>query len=390
MCAAITSVEEGFVRHETKTSRASIFFGGIAEVGVHRRRMVVKVVGDEHVASTRFRVLAHLDALRSAGFDVELELQSVPRFPLLRAPLRLRELVRDTTNRSDADLLFLHRRTYPPPFARRLAGLGFPVVFDVDDALYLPPPSAPQTRANLARYRRNFEATANAADLVLCGSFEAAREVPHRRVEILPTPIDCRLFRPDAVVAAKMPTIGWVGHSDNLPYLEALSDPLRELARRHPDLRLVVVADRPPHMEGLPVEFRKWTLAEEVSCFSDVTIGLMPLDDTPWARAKCAFKLLQYMALGIPAVASPVGMNSEVVQDGVNGLLARGPEEWLAAIDRLLGDPDLCRRLAGEGRRTVEQHYSLEVVSSRLVTLLVGLTDVHRTADEPQIHVRDE
>ena len=348
----------------------------------------MKTIGDEQVASTRFRVLAHLEALRSAGFDVVLEMRSAPRSTLFRGPLRLFELLRDTTTHPDADLLFLQRRTYPPPFARRLAGLGLPVVFDLDDALYLPPPSAPQNESNRARYRRNFEATAGAADLVLCGSFEAAREVPHSRVEILPTPIDCKLFQPDAVVATETPTIGWVGHSDNLPYLEALADPLRELARRRPDLRLVVVADRPPHIEGLPVEFRKWTLQDEVSCFSGMKIGLMPLDDTPWARAKCAFKLLQYMALGIPAVASPVGMNSEVVQDGINGLLAGDPEEWLAAIDRLLGDPDLRCRVASEGRRTVEQHYSLEVVSSRLMTILVGLTELHPTDECPRNFAR--
>lgn len=357
---------------------------------LHQSRIVVRAVGNEQVASTRFRVMAHLGALHSAGFDVELELQSALRFSLFYAPLRLWELLRDTATRPDADLLFLHRRTYPPPFARRLAGFNLPVVFDLDDALYLPPPSASQTRANLARYRRNFDATAHTADLVLCGSFEAAREVPHSRVEILPTPVDCRRFRPDAVVAATTPTIGWVGHSDNLPYLEALADPFRELSRRHPGLRLVVVADRPPHLDGLAVEFRKWTLADEVSCFTGMTIGLMPLDDTPWARAKCAFKLLQYMALGIPAVASPVGMNPEVVKDGVNGLLARGPEDWLATVDRLLGDPDLRRGLAAEGRRTVEQHYSLEVVSSQLLTLLARLMEVTRTDDVSRARSRGE
>ncbi len=101
-----------------------------------------------------------------------------------------------------------------------------------------------------------------------------------------------------------------------------MAGPLRELASRHPDFKLIVVADRPPRLEGLPLEFRRWSLEGELECFRDIGIGLMPLDDTPWTRAKCAFKLLQYMALGVPAVVSPVGMNRDVVAPGENALLA--------------------------------------------------------------------
>jgi len=171
------------------------------------------------------------------------------------------------------------------------------------------------------------------------------------------------------------PVVGWVGHSDNLPFLEALAGPLREVARRHPRFRLVVVADRPPVLGGIPIEFRRWTLKNEVSCFSDMAVGLMPLEDTPWTRAKCAFKLLQYMALGIPTVGSPVGMNREVVEHDSNGLLASTPDDWVCAVDRLLDDGPLRRRLAEAGRRTVEDQFSLDVVSPKLVRLLDDVID---------------
>ena len=168
--------------------------------------------------------------------------------------------------------------------------------------------------------------------------------------------------------------LGWVGHSDNLLYLESLEQPLRELARRHPQMRLIVVADRPPHLPGLPVEFRRWTLAEEIRCFDGMGIGLMPLDDSAWARGKCAFKAIQYMALGIPPVASPVGMNREVIRHGENGMLAGNEREWFDAIDGLLANPARARTLGLEGRRSVVAHYSLDVVSRRLVQILEGLT----------------
>jgi len=337
------------------------------------RRLVIRAVGDERVASTRYRVLAHRDALEEAGFSTEVKLQTAPRWEPGRLSLRLAELVADTWGRMPADILFVHRRTYPPFFARRQRRPGVPLVFDFDDALYLPPPSAPQDERTRARFRRNFLATVAAADLVLCGNRELVSQVPNGRTAILPTPVDCALFRPDAVKPTADPVVGWVGHADNLAFLEALADPLREVARRHPGFRLVVVADRPPKIDGLKVEFRPWKLEDEVRCFDGIRVGLMPLDDTPWARAKCAFKALQYMALGIPPVVSPVGMNREVVVDGNNGFVAEHPEEWVRSIDTLLSDNAMARRLAEAARKTVESEYSLTVISRKLVALFEGL-----------------
>jgi glycosyltransferase involved in cell wall biosynthesis len=279
-------------------------------------------------------------------------------------------LSRDVSTGRSADLLYIHRKLYPPWFARRLHCAARSLVFDMDDALDLPPPHTRTGEVDSPRYRRNFEATVHAADLVLCGNDELASRLPHDRYELLPTPIDTERFRPDAIRPAAGPVLGWVGRSDNLGYLESLADPLRELVRRHAGLRLVVVADRPPQLPDLPVEFRRWSLETEISCFDDIAVGLMPLDDTPWARSKCAFKAIQYMALGIPAVASPVGMNTEVIRSGESGFLPRSDAEWVGHLDDLLSDRNLAARIATAGRTVVEQRYSLSVVSTRLVDIL--------------------
>jgi glycosyltransferase involved in cell wall biosynthesis len=335
------------------------------------RRITLLAAGDERRASTRYRLLAYRPALRAAGFD------SVVRFPRDRSARgpsrpawRAVDLLQDLLDPALDDLLFIQRKTYPPALAPLLRRRRRPVVYDMDDALDLPPPSLAPGRSALRRYRRNFEATAAAADLVICGNRELAARLPHERHELLATPVDTDRFSPAAVGPPSGKVLGWVGHADNLDYLASLAEPLREVARRHPGLRLVVVADRPLELPGLEVEFRPWSLEREVACFEGMAVGLMPLADTPWARGKCAFKAIQYMALGIPAVLSPVGMNREVIEDGANGFLAGSPERWVEALDRLLSDSDLAMRVGKEGRRTAVHEYSLDVASKRLVGIL--------------------
>lgn len=327
-------------------------------------------VGDETVASVRYRVLAHLPALTRAGLSPRVRFPRPATTVAGRRLLRTFDLLGDAREARRARTVFVHRKTFPPAFAARLAGTAAPIVFDVDDAIDLPPPASASTPSELLRYARNFRATAMAADLVLCGNAEIAKRLPHGRYELLPTPIDTARFRPGGAAPPARPTLGWVGHSDNFGYLESIAAPLREVVRKHPGTTLVVVADRAPELPGVPVEFRRWSLEAEIDCFAGMSVGLMPLLDTPWARAKCAFKAIQYMALGIPAVVSAVGMNRELVRDGVNGFLPEDDAAWVRALDALLGDASLRARLASEGRATVERDYSLEALSARLVSIL--------------------
>ncbi len=340
---------------------------GAREIGLR-----ILVVGDRTVASTRYRILAHLPALRAAGFDPKVVFQeSRPARRLLRLPLRLLDEIRDLRQAADSDLLLIHRRCYPALFAPLLRRKNRPMVFDIDDAIYLPSPVESNSRIARYRYRRNFDTTAAAANLVLCGNRVLAERVGERkRKVIVPTAVDCGRFHPDALEAVDHPTAGWVGHSSNLAYLEALAGPLKEIAWRHPGFKLIVVADRRPRLEGVPVEYRPWTLENEVGCFKGIGIGLMPLDDTEWTRAKCAFKLLQYMAFGIPSLASPVGMNREVIEHGRNGLLAMTDEDWVNGLDELISRPERRRDIGSAARQTVERSFDLPAVSARLVKAL--------------------
>lgn len=143
---------------------------------------------------------------------------------------------------------------------------------------------------------------------------------------------------------------------------------LQEMARTHGALIRAVGTGPGADMDLL--ERLPWAEETEGRLIQSMDIGIMPLDDTPWSRGKCGYKLIQYMACGLPVVASPVGVNSEIVEDGVTGFLASSDAEWRDAISRLLADADLRRRMGEAGRKRMEELYSLQVWGPRVAEML--------------------
>ncbi len=345
-----------------------------------KRRLLMLPVAGPTGASSRVRVFQPAERLRDAGFEPRiLPALDEGKNGTLRRVARVIDWTRDLRAASSAELVFVHRKTYAEPWCGALAKRARRLVFDYDDAIDLPPPSVAADTRLQKRYRERFSAMMRRADLLICGNRELARRVGDRPHEIVPTGVDTDRFRPGAVAKPDSPSVGWVGHSDNLPYLEALSEPLRELARKHEGFKIVVVADRPPELPGLKVEFRRWSLNRALEDFGGFQVGLMPLEDTPWTRAKCAYKALQYMALGIPPVLAPVGANAEAVDRDVQGIWASSDQEWFEGIDSLLSDPAMRERMGRSARERVEQSYSLDGVSKKLAEILHrldrGVTD---------------
>jgi glycosyltransferase involved in cell wall biosynthesis len=336
-------------------------------------------------ASSRVRFLQYLPALQRQGFEVDVEplLDNIYVRALYGGPpvglghhataytRRLRALLR----RRRYDLIWLEKEALPwvPATIEALLTGGVPAVVDLDDAWFL-------------RYEQNanpvirqlmsdkIDAVMRAATIVVAGNdfiAERARQAGARRIEIVPSVID--LDRYPSPVAARpadpRPLIaGWIGIPLNARYLEALAGALRAVADR---VRLHIVgAGAPAALAGLPVETFPWTEDSEISRIDAFDIGLMPLDDTPWERGKCAYKLLQVMAAGKPVIASPVGANRLAVRHEVNGLLAATTEQWTDAFARLAGDPALRRRMGQAARGTVERDYSLAATLPKIAAIL--------------------
>lgn len=265
-----------------------------------------------------------------------------------------------------ADLTWIQRELVPgvpswEPWA------GRPSVLDVDDAIWLSPPAGRWMARTVGR----------AVDVVVAGNRYLAEHFDFApRVEVVPTAVDTEIYRPATPVRSGPElTIGWIGTASNLPYLQRWEAALAEVLSRYSEVGLTVVSSAPPRFERVPpdrVRFVPWSPQVEVPSLQSFDIGLMPLADDEWTRGKCSFKMLQYMACGVAVVASPVGMNAEVLAQGSVGYGVQD-EEVAEALISLIQDPDERLRCGQSGRAVVEEGYSSARVAARLAQIFRDL-----------------
>jgi glycosyltransferase involved in cell wall biosynthesis len=340
-------------------------------------------------ASTRQRLLQYVPHLAAAGIEVEhhpllpddyvramAEGRPFPRPRTLAAYAdRFRRLLAGT----DADALWVYAELFPylPGSFERLAfRSGKPVVYDCDDAFFHAYDSHPSLWVRRLLGRK-LEPLLKGAAACCCGNayLESYARRFSSRTMILPTVVDTGHYGPAPVPRPDRPvTIGWIGSPSTWPYVRPLLPLLRELAETRGVRVRIVGAGPAARADAFPgLDLVDWEEASEVEEVRAMDIGIMPLPDDIWARGKCGYKLIQYMACALPVVASPVGVNREIVAEGGNGFLAAGEAEWRAALERLIADRALRRAMGEAGRERVEQAYSLRVQAPRLVALLRSL-----------------
>ncbi len=243
---------------------------------------------------------------------------------------------------------------------------GRPMVADIDDAIWL------NRGGHAARH------LANAADHIVVGNNFLAEHFGRygKPVSVIATAVDVERFRPAARHPAAPRVIGWSGTWGGYEYFEPLQDALAALLRRHPDWRLRFVSDRPPTLERLPaaqVEYRPWSPDTEAALSADMDIGLMPLDDSLWSLGKCSYKMLLYMACGVPVVATDLGMNRDILAMREVGLGVRTPQDWADALETLIGDDAQRQRMGRAGRDLVVERFSLPTVADQWRQVLATL-----------------
>jgi glycosyltransferase involved in cell wall biosynthesis len=273
----------------------------------------------------------------------------------------------------DAVLLQREGSLIGPAWSERLLRARQPaIVYDFDDAVYLPYVSPTNRYLSYLKFPWKTRALCRMARAVIAGNDHLAAYASryNDRVFVVPSTVSMREYQERPIPSSgRIPVVGWTGSHSSVPYLSLVREPLQELRRRRA-FRLLIIGVEHFEIPGVDVECRPWSAASEVRDLWDMDLGIMPLPDEPWARGKCGMKAIQYMGIGIPAVVSPVGANREIVQDGVTGFHAATGAEWVEKLDLLLTDSDLRRRLGVAARASVSFLYSAEAQAPRVAEIL--------------------
>ena len=347
----------------------------------------------EEGAGCRFRIVQYVPSLEAAGFEVTLStLFTRDFFRLVYRPGRyasksvtfaalaarhLASLVRV----NQYDLVFLYREVLPlgPAIAEQLIGWRRhpPMVFDFDDAIFLPNVSDANRAIAALKVPGKVARIIGSSDRVIAGNEYLASYARRFSSDVvtIPTPVDTTRFVPRApgavtASASRRLVVGWIGSPTTAHYLQRLAPVFARVNAVQPFTLRVSGAGQPASFPGVEVENVEWSLDREVELFNTCDVGVYPLPDDEWAKGKCGFKAIQFMACGVPVVAAAVGVNRDIIEDGVNGFLASTDECWIEKLDRLLSDAALRARFAAAGRRTIEQRYSVAVNGPRLAAAL--------------------
>ena len=322
--------------------------------------------------SARARVRQYVPHLSHAGIEVrEYPLPYGAQMPRNKAKIlpwigatvahRLAALAAGQS----ADATWVCRQLLPT-YVNLAALAKKPIALDVDDAIWM------------TRGGNRVEELARASSLVVCGNAFLAEKFAgwNSNLAIVPTAVDTDFYRPGDTAAECGVVIGWIGTSGNFPYLGLLQGALRRTFQRFPSSRLLVVADKAPSLPDLPterVEFVPWSPEAEQASMQRMSLGLMPMEDTEWAKGKCAYKMLCYMASSLPVVVSPFGMNAEVLAEGEIGFGPTNEEQWSEALASLIEDREMRGKMGDRGRRIAEERYSVAVLAKRYSGLFHAL-----------------
>ena len=313
-------------------------------------------------ASYRVRVAALIEPLRQRGFELDVHLRS-------RRWGERRDLLRSASN---YHAVLLQRKLLDPWDARLLRRPARRIYYDVDDAVMYHAGAV----GFLSRWRttRRFRATAAVADRVVAGNEYLAGIFREQgaTATVVPTVVDPARYIVKEHAETGEPRLVWIGSRSTLPYLRECVPALERAARDVPGLRLGTIADATIEGAAIPVEHIPWSAETEAAALARGDIGIAPTPCDRWTLGKCGFKIIQYMAAGLPVIASPIGANAEIVREGETGYLPKTLDEWPGVIARLARDVELRQRMGRAGRERCEREYSITRAADAWAQLLAS------------------
>lgn len=339
--------------------------------------------------SSRYRVEQYLPYLRRAGIECSIyPFVNSDCYKILYLPKRrmkkLFYFIYNMVHRllvipkaKDYDVIFVHLEAFPigPPFLEWILAklMGKPIIFDFEDAIYLKRKGPQSWLINFIKRPWKFYNNLRlSAHVLVCNKY--MKELVNKynpNATIIPTPIDTDEFTMMITPSHSNKLIlGWIGSHTTLPYLLDIKKPLEKLAKKYDFVLKIVGGGKDVSMPGVEVINEKWTLENDIQSFQSLDIGLYPLPQDERAMAKTPFKTIQYMSVGKPVVASRAGAIDSIIKDGVNGFLASNEKEWFDKLSILIENLQLRKDIGIEGRKTVEEKYSVHVNAPRFFGII--------------------
>ena len=283
-------------------------------------------------------------------------------------------------NIKDFDLVVIYREALPFKstfFENYIAKKKIPMVYDFDDAIWVKDVSEVNKKISFFKDEKKIEKILPLCKYVTCGNEYLANFALkfNPNVVIIPSTVDTDIYKPIQKNNINGPVkIGWVGSHTTIKHFELISDVYLELKTKYNNnVEFVVIGDENYKNEKLNLQGKKWENDKEVQLFNSFDIGVMPLSNNDWTKGKCGMKGLLYMSVGLPTVMSNVGMNKDIINNGINGFLPTGNQEWIDVLSKLIEDKELRKKIGDKGRETVLEKYSKNIIKKTYLDLYTSL-----------------
>ena len=335
-------------------------------------KILFVTIGTEIMASSRTRVYQYLPYLDRAGIQYHI----IPK----KGNSVIRHL-RIILLAGSCDIIFIQKVLFREWFQNLLKLLNKNIVFDFDDAIY----TSVKVDSTRDTIRKNLliHILRISKYIIVENVYTKEFAVPfNRNILVITGPIDRKRYFPASKTDNKNIVIGRIGNSENTPYVESLFNIFRKISMKYPEVVFEFIGADVGAIHELPLhncKIKKWALDTEVKDLQNFDIGIMPLPDNEWTRGKGGYKLLQYMAVGIPCIASPVGINRELISEGVNGFLASSENEWEEKLSILIENREMRLSMGSEGRKKAVNKYSFDTAFPVILDCFLNVSKIaHR------------